>query len=95
VKIVSPGPYALKTHKNRVTRTCIGFTRVLWDGRWKRWLHLVESLMCVHLTNELDSFVWHLTSLGVFSIKSLYEEFLNEDTRYLQKYIWKLKVPLK
>jgi hypothetical protein len=25
----------------------------------------------------------------------MYEEYLNEDARYLQKYIWKLKVPLK
>jgi hypothetical protein len=51
--------------------------------------------MGVHLTDEPNSFVWHLTSSGVFSVKSLYEKYLNEDSRYLQKYIWKLKVSLK
>jgi hypothetical protein len=51
--------------------------------------------MSVQLTNEPDRFKWRLTTSGVFSVKSLYADFLNDRTKYLQKYLWKMKVPLK
>jgi hypothetical protein len=73
----------------------IGFRRVLRDGRWESWLHLVQRLMSIHLKDESDRFIWHLTASGVFSVKSLYADFMNDHTKYLQKYLWKLKVPLK
>jgi hypothetical protein len=37
--------------------------------------------MNVQLTNEPDSFIWHLTTSRVFTYKSLYKEYMNEDTR--------------
>jgi hypothetical protein len=40
-------------------------------------------------------FVWGLTSSGIFSVKSMYLDLLDDDTKYLKKYIWKMKVPLK
>jgi hypothetical protein len=73
----------------------VGLTRVLRDGRCERWLHLVQRLINVQLFEEPDSFIRHLTTFGIFTVKSLYEEYMNEDTRYLQKYIWKSKIQLK
>jgi hypothetical protein len=49
----------------------IAFTRILREDRW---LHLVERFMQVQLNDEPDSFIWHLKTSGVFSVKYLYEE---------------------
>jgi hypothetical protein len=57
----------------------VGFTRVLRDERWERWLHLVERLMSVHLNEDYDRFIWHLTTSGVFTVKPFYVEYINED----------------
>jgi hypothetical protein len=35
------------------------------------------------------------SDLGVFSVKSLYLDLMNEHTPFLRKYLWKLKIPLK
>jgi hypothetical protein len=51
--------------------------------------------MSVQLSNEPDRFKWCLMTSGVFSVKSLYADFLNDHTKYLQNYLWKMKVPLK
>jgi hypothetical protein len=72
-----------------------GFWRVLRDGRWDSWLHLVQRLMSIQLNDESDRFKWNLMASGVLSMKSLYADFMNDHTKYLQKYLWKLKVPLK
>jgi hypothetical protein len=50
--------------------------------------------MKVNLTDDSDSFIWHLTESGVFSVKSLYTDLMNGYTRFLHKYLWKIKVPL-
>jgi hypothetical protein len=51
--------------------------------------------MDINLTPNNDKFIWILTSSGEFTVKSMYLDFLNGQTRYLRKYIWKLKIPLK
>jgi hypothetical protein len=51
--------------------------------------------MSVKLTNEKDVFVWGLTTSGAFMVKSMDLDLLDDDTKYLKKYIWKMKVPLK
>jgi hypothetical protein len=51
--------------------------------------------MDVHLNEERDTFKWNLTDSGHFSVKSLYAQLLNENTKFLRKYPWRLKVPLK
>jgi hypothetical protein len=51
--------------------------------------------MLVNLSNDGDKFVWKLTTFGTFIVKSMYADFMNVHTVYLEKYIWKLKVPLK
>jgi hypothetical protein len=58
-------------------------------------LHLVRQLINVELTNEKDTFTWNLTTSGTFTVKSMYLDLINDDTKYLKKYIWKIKVPLK
>jgi hypothetical protein len=49
----------------------ISFNRVLRADRWEDWLHLVERLMNINLTDEPDCFKWHLTRSGIFRL-SLY-----------------------
>ena len=49
----------------------------------------------VQLSNNPDKFVWNLTTSGIFSVKSMYLDMMDDDTRYLRKYLWKLKIPLK
>jgi hypothetical protein len=51
-------------------------------------------LMNVQLNDEKDVFVWGFTTSECF-IKSLYLDLLDDDTKYLNKYILKIKVPLK
>ena len=59
------------------------------------WFHLVEKLMSVNLSDEPDTLRWKITQSGMFLVKSYYAELMNDNTRYLRKYLWKLKVPLK
>ena len=73
----------------------IQFRRALTGNRWFSWLHLASRLMDVHLTDNKDSFGWGLTNSGIFTVKSMYLDFMNGHTKYLFKYIWKMKVPLK
>jgi hypothetical protein len=51
--------------------------------------------MGVQLSNEKDKFVWSLTTSGLFTIKSMYLDLLDDGTKFLKKYIWKMMVPLK
>jgi hypothetical protein len=51
--------------------------------------------MTVNLTSEKDKFAWCLTASGVFTVKLMYLDYMNGHTKYLRKYIWKMKVPLK
>ena len=77
------------------TSVNISFRRSLTGNKWDKWLHLVNRLMYINLTNTQDEFVWGLTSSGLFTVKSIYVDLLNRHTQYLRKYIWKMKVPLK
>jgi hypothetical protein len=56
--------------------------------------HLLHILILVQLTDSDDTFKWNLTS-GIFTVKSMYIDLLNDDTVYLKRNIWKMKVPLK
>ena len=73
----------------------INFRRALTGDRWDRWLHLVNRLMGNHLTVEPDKFTWGLTKSGKFTVKSMYLDYMSDNTRFLRKYIWKMKVPQK
>ena len=73
----------------------INFRRTLTTNKWEQWLHLVSRLMDVNLSTEPDKFLWSLTTSGAFTVKSMYLDFLNGHTKFLKKYLWKIKVPLK
>jgi hypothetical protein len=73
----------------------ITFRRVLMGEHWEAWLDLVCRIMNVQLSDELDKFIWNLTTSGNFSVKLLYADYMNGHMVFLNKYIWKLKVPLK
>ena len=49
----------------------------------------------MQLTNEPDKFSWALTNSGIFTVISLYLDFMSGHTIFLRQYIWKMKVPLK
>jgi hypothetical protein len=51
--------------------------------------------MEINLNDNQDKFVWDLTSSGKFTVKSMCADMLNGHTRYLRKYLWKIKIPLK
>jgi hypothetical protein len=42
-----------------------------------------------------DFFSRGLTKSGLFSIKSMYIDYMDDHTKYLHKYLWKIKVLLK
>ena len=73
----------------------IRFQRSLVGNRWTEWLHLVERLMDISITDDVDTYTWKLTPSGVFLVKSFYADKLNGHTRFLKTYLWKFKVPLK
>jgi hypothetical protein len=41
--------------------------------------------MNVYLSDEPDSFKWNLTTTGIFSVKSMYVDYMNGDTVFLKK----------
>ena len=72
----------------------ISLRRALTENKCSRWLNLVNRLMQVQLYDQPDVFVWKLTNSGTFSVKSMCLDYMNDNTKFLRKYIWKRKVPL-
>src|SRR5664279_197536 len=58
----------------------VTFRRNLIGDKWDAWLHLVERLMNISLNDYDDVFRWNLTISGGFTVKSLYEDFMNGHT---------------
>jgi hypothetical protein len=73
----------------------IEFWRILNGNKWNDWLNLCQRLMTVNIFDQQDKFAWKLTKSGVFTVKSMYLDLMNEDARFLHRYLWKLKLPLK
>jgi hypothetical protein len=73
----------------------VTFRRILTPNKWAQWLELVERLMHIRLNDDTYTFVWSLTTSGNFTVKSMYLDLLDDQSRYLKTYIWKMKVPLK
>ena len=46
----------------------IQFRRSLVADKWISWVHLIERLMVVTLSNEPDTYTWKLRPSGVFSV---------------------------
>jgi hypothetical protein len=73
----------------------ISFRRTLTGNKWVSWIRLCRRLMTVNLGTDQDRFVWNLTTSGIYTVKSLYSDFMNDHTPFLRKYLWKIKIPLK
>lgn len=73
----------------------IGFWRAFTGVKWAGRLYLVNRLMTANLTQEHDVFRWKLHTSGVFSIKSMYSDLVNDGEPFHHRFFWKLKVPLK
>jgi hypothetical protein len=73
----------------------ITFRRTLTGVKWTEWIHLCQRLMEVQLSTESDRFVWNLTTAGVFSVKSMYLDYMDDHPSCARKYLWKLNIPLK
>jgi hypothetical protein len=89
-----PSLYNIAYHKNVTianvltsTPLNIGFRRTLSPNNWDRWLHLVQQLMLVQLSEAEDTIKWNLAASGCFSVKSMYLDLPNGNTAYLKKYI--------
>lgn len=80
---------------NNTSPLNLGFRRALVGNKWDMWSHLCLRLMEVTLTDVPDTFKWKLTQNGLFSVKSMYEDLMNDHTRFLQKDLRKLEIPLK
>jgi hypothetical protein len=97
-----PSLYNIVQHKNVMVSTVLNqtpinvcFRRGLNDHKWIEWLDLCQKLITVTLTPEPDKFIWNLNESGLFTVKSMYLDLMNGHTRFLRKYLWKMKIPLK
>jgi hypothetical protein len=82
-----PSLYNIVQRKNVFVANVLAHSQALPGNKWNEWLHLCQSL-----SNQPDRFVWKFTKTGAFTITSM---LMNEDAQFLQKYLWKLKLPLK
>ena len=73
----------------------ISFRRALVDEKLDEWLRLVAQVSNFNLTQGRDTFSWHLTKSGQFTVRSMYLHLANHNFPFRHKFIWKLKVPLK
>jgi hypothetical protein len=79
-----PSLYHIVQHRNVLvadvlaqTPLNIQFRRVLNGNKWTAWLHVCRRLMTVNLGDEPDNFVWNLTTSGIFTVKSVNEDLMN------------------
>ena len=84
----------VKTVMNQVPIN-VPFRRALTEDKWMAWLNLVAKIANVQLSNERDIFNQGLHNHGHFSVRSMYAYMTNQGTLFTNKFIWKLKLPLK
>uniref|UniRef100_A0A453HRF3 Reverse transcriptase zinc-binding domain-containing protein n=1 Tax=Aegilops tauschii subsp. strangulata TaxID=200361 RepID=A0A453HRF3_AEGTS len=67
----------------------IQFRRALVGERWNAWMHLVQRLIDVQLSNQPDSMHWKLARNGVLTVKSFYMDLINSGpiSRSLHLYV--------
>lgn len=70
----------------------VAFRRSLAGVKWTDWIHLVTRLMTTNLTDEVE---WKRTASGVFTVKSMYLDLINDGKPFHRKIICKMKIPLK
>ncbi|WVZ85024.1 hypothetical protein U9M48_031988, partial [Paspalum notatum var. saurae] len=89
----------------------ISFRRALVGDRLQKWKELVSEIALVQLDDQPDSFKWNLSKHGCFTVNSMYRHLVskhgcftvnsmyrhlvNQTALPLNKFLWKLKLPLK
>jgi hypothetical protein len=73
--------------------TKFSFRRALVGDNSDNWLHLVESVLRVHLNDHRDSFRW--TASNNFSVKNMYNDLVLKSGTPVNCWTWKAKIPLK
>ena len=73
----------------------ISFRKALVGDKMTSWNKLVAKITNTQLSNGRDIFTWDLHNDGHFSVQSMYQNSMNEGSPLTNKFIWKLKLPLK
>jgi hypothetical protein len=73
----------------------ISFRRALVRDKLVAWYNLVAKVSHIQLIIENDVFTWNLHKHGQFSVRSMYQFLMNHDFLFSNKFIAKLKIPLK
>ena len=97
-----PSLYSIVTRKNSSVASVmstvllnVSFRRALLGQNLIRQHSLCASIVHVNLTEEDDIFRWNLHQSGQFPVRSMYLALINNGYIERNKFIWKLKMPLK
>ncbi|WVZ51479.1 hypothetical protein U9M48_002624, partial [Paspalum notatum var. saurae] len=72
----------------------VSFRRGLHGDRLQAWNELVGWVMNFELREERDVFNWGLNKTGLFTVRTMYKQLINNGIKVSQE-IWKTKIPLK
>lgn len=73
----------------------LSFRRFLVGDKLEAWQSLLAKITEVDLNEEPDLFRWALHQSGQFSVQSMYRVVLDSNIIDNNRYLWRLKVPLK
>jgi hypothetical protein len=97
-----PSLYAIVRRKSSTIATVMGsvplnvsFRRALVGQNLVYWHELCASIVHIQLNPSSDCFRWNYHQNGRFSVRSMYLALINNGYVERNKYIWKLKMPLK
>jgi hypothetical protein len=55
----------------------------------------VLRIVDLHLSDQPDVFIWSRNASGQFSVRSIYNTMIDVDIMPHNRFLWKLKIPLK
>jgi hypothetical protein len=73
----------------------VSFRRALVGWNLANWHNLCALVVHIHLTQDNDVFRWSFHQNGQFSVRSMYLALINNGYIERNKFLWKLKMPLK
>ena len=73
----------------------ISFKRTLVEDKMTAWNNLVAKISAYQLSDGRDIFTWDLHRHDNFTVRSMYQYLMNQETPFVNKFLWKLKIPLK
>ncbi|WVZ51083.1 hypothetical protein U9M48_002262 [Paspalum notatum var. saurae] len=73
----------------------VSFHKSLTCDNLRAWYKLVSKVTNINLSEENDTFKWRLHKNGIFSVKSMYNNLILDNTIPVTCDLWKLRIPLK